>query len=260
MIRFLAALLLLIMSTSIATGDGLKKIEILEGWKKSDGSIVYGLKISLKDGWKTYWHTPGPMGLKPQFNFDGSLNIGSFNILWPSPKIFGSSGFESIGYENQVILPIIVKAKVSSDPVSLKINGRIGICYDVCVPIEFEAQSEFKIVSKDINTDLLAALTNLPVSPSDLGKSNARCSITFGPTGFKIEADIPYLEKTGSYVFFSIKGYRDSLSIEQPKQFTPGKIISASGDWYNKPSVKISGDLITITQLDEGQVIEQEGC
>ena len=122
MMRFLAALLLLIMSTSIAIGDGLKKIEILEGWRKSDGSIVYGLKILLNDGWKTYWHTPGPMGLKPQFNFEGSLNIDSLNILWPSPKVFGSSGFESIGYENEVILPIIIKAKVSSDPINLKIT------------------------------------------------------------------------------------------------------------------------------------------
>ena len=260
MMRFLAALLLFIMSTSIVTGDGLKKIEILEGWKKLDGSIVYGLKISLKEGWKTYWHTPGPMGLKPQFDFEGSLNIGSLNVLWPSPKVFGSSGFESIGYENEVILPIKMQAKVDSDPVNLKIKGSIGICYDTCVPIEFETQSGLKTVSKDINTDLLAALANLPVSPSDIGKSNARCSITFGPTGFKIEADVPYLEKAGSYVFFSIMGYRDALSIEQPKQFKPGKIISASGDWYDKPSVKISGDLITITQIDEGQVIEQEGC
>ena len=71
---------------------------------------------------------------------------------------------------------------------------------------------------------------------------------------------IPYLEKESSNIFFSIKGYRDALSIEQPKQFTPGKIISASGEWHDKPNIKISGDLITITQLDEGQVIEQEGC
>ena len=108
--------------------------------------------------------------------------------------------------------------------------------------------------------DLLAALANLPVSPSDLGKSSARCSITFGPTGFKIEADIPYLEKESSNIFFSIKDYRDALSIEQPKQFTPGKIISASGDWYDKPNLEISGDLITITQINVGQIIEQEGC
>ncbi len=258
--KFLAALLLLIMSTSIATGDGLKKIEVLEGWKKSDGSIVYGLKISLKDGWKTYWHTPGLMGLKPQFNFDGSLNIDSLNVLWPSPKVFGSSGFEFVGYENEVILPIIIQAKVSSNPVNLKIKGRIGICYDVCVPIEFETQSESKTLSRDINTDLLAALANLPLSPSDLDKSKARCTITFGPKSFEIEADIPFLEKESSNIFFSIKGYRDALSIEQPKQFTPGKIISASGGWYDKPNVKISSDLITITQIDEGQVIEQEGC
>ena len=258
--RFLATLLLFIISTSNAAGGGLKEIKILEGWKKSDGSIVYGLKISLNEGWKTYWHTPGPMGLKPQFDFDRSLNIGSLNILWPSPKVFGSSGFESIGYENEVILPIIIQAKVNSDPVSLKIKGRIGICYDVCVPIEFEAQSELKSVSKDINTDLLAALANLPLSPSDLDKKKARCTIIFGPTGFKIEADIPYLEKENSNIFFSIKGYRYALNIEQPKQFTPGKIISATGKWYDTPYVKISGDLITITQLNEGQVIEQEGC
>ncbi len=260
MMRFLAALLLMIMSTSIAIGDGLKKIEILEGWRKSDGSIVYGLKISLNDGWKTYWHTPGPMGLKPQFNFDGSLNIDSLNVLWPSPKVFGSSGFESIGYENEVILPIITKAKVISDPINIKIKGIIGICYDVCVPIEFEAQSELKIVSKDINTDLLAALANLPLSPSDIDKNRARCSVTFSPTGFKIEANIPYLENENSNIFFSIKGYQDVVSIEQPKQFTPGKIISATGEWFDKPNVKINGDLITITHLFEGQVVEQNGC
>ena len=260
MMRFLAALLFFIMSTSIATGDGLKKIEILEGWKKSDGSIVYGLKISLNEGWKTYWHTPGPFGFEPQFDFEGSLNIISLNVLWPSPKIFGSSSFETIGYENEVILPIAIKAEVDSDPINLKIKGSIGICYDVCIPIEFEAQSGLKIISKEINTDLLAALANLPLSPSDLGKKNARCSITFSPTGFKIGADIPYLEKASSSIFFSIMDYRSELSIEQPKLYNPGKTLYAVGEWRDKTNLKINGDLITITQLDEGQVIEQKGC
>ena len=258
--KFLTVLLLFIVSTSIALGDGLKKIEILGGWEKSDGSIVYGLKISLNEGWKTYWHTPGPFGFKPQFDFEGSLNIISLNVLWPSPKIFGSSSFETIGYENEVILPIAIKAEVDSDPINLKIKGSIGICYDVCMPIEFEAQSGLKIISKEINTDLLAALANLPLSPSDLGKKNARCSITFSPTGFKIGADIPYLEKASSSIFFSIMDYRSELSIEQPKLYNPGKTLYAVGEWRDKTNLKINGDLITITQLDEGQVIEQKGC
>ena len=200
------------------------------------------------------------MGLKPRFDFEGSLNIVSLNVLWPSPKVFGSSGFESIGYENEVILPIIIQSKIDTEPINLKIKGIIGICYDVCIPIEFETQSGLKTVSRDINTDLLAALANLPLSPSDLGKNDASCNITYDPTGFKIEAIIPYLEKSGSYIFFSIKDYRDAFSIEQPKQFTPGKIISAIGEWFDKPDVEISSDLITITHLDEGQVIEQRGC
>ena len=128
-------------------GRRSQKIEILGGWEKSDGSIVYGLKISLNEGWKTYWHTPGPFGFKPQFDFEGSLNISNLNVLWPSPKIFGSSSFETIGYENEVILPIAIKAEVDSDPINLKIKGSIGICYDVCMPIEFEAQSGLKIIS-----------------------------------------------------------------------------------------------------------------
>ena len=159
-----------------------------------------------------------------------------------------------------MILPIAIKAEVDSDPINLKIKGSIGICYDVCIPIEFEAQSGLKIISKEINTDLLAALANLPLSPSDLGKKNARCIITFGPNNFKIKADIPYLENAGSYIFFSIENYRNVLSIEQTKLIIPGKIVSARGEWYDKSQIKISSDLITITHFDEGQVIEQKGC
>ena len=258
--RFLITLLLFIFSTSIAIGSGLKKIEIVEGWEKADGSIVHGLRISLHEGWKTYWHTPGPLGLKPQFDFEGSLNIRGLNILWPSPNVFGSSGFETIGYQNEVILPIVIEAEVGSDPLNLKIKGSIGVCYDVCIPVEFTAETGLKIISKNINTDLLAALASLPISPSDLGKINARCIITFGLNNFKIKADIPYLEKAGSYIFFSIENYRNDLIIEQPKLIIPGKIVSARGEWYDKSQIKISSDLITITHFDEGQVIEQKGC
>jgi hypothetical protein len=82
----------------------------------------------------------------------------------------------------------------------------------------------------------------------------------FGPTGFKIMADIPYLEKADTYILFSIENYRNVLSIEQPKLIVPGKIVSASGEWYGKSHPEISSDLITITHLEKGQVIEQKGC
>ena len=258
--KFLFTLVLFMLSSSIATGSALKKIEILKGWVQPDGSLLYGLKISLAEGWKTYWHTPGPMGLKPDFNFEGSSNINSLDVLWPSPIVFGSTGFESIGYENGVILPIVVKAKKNSDPVNLKIRGQIGICYNVCIPAEFETQSALKLLSNDLNTDLLAALASLPPSPSDLKKKDARCNITFSPTGFRIEADVPFLERADAIIIFSIIDYGNTITIEQPKQLSPGKIISATGEWHDEPNFEITSDLITITHLDKSQVIEQRGC
>ena len=54
--------------------------------------------------------------------------------------------------------------------------------------------------------------------------------------------------------------YRFDLNIKQPKLFNPGKPISAVGEWRDNLNLKINGDSITITQLDEGQVIEQKGC
>ena len=95
--KIIATLLLIVTSNSLAFGSGLKNVEIIEGWKNSDSSLVLGLKISLNDGWTTYWHTPGPIGLKPKFDFSNSVNINKVEVLWPGPKVFGTSGFEYIG-------------------------------------------------------------------------------------------------------------------------------------------------------------------
>ena len=54
--------------------------------------------------------------------------------------------------------------------------------------------------------------------------------------------------------------YRSEISIEQPKLYNPGKTLYAVGEWRDKINLKINSDLITITQLDEGRVIEQKGC
>lgn len=258
--KIIATLLLIVTSNSLAFGSGLKNVEIIEGWKNSDSSIVLGLKISLNDGWTTYWHTPGPIGLKPKFDFSNSVNISKVEVLWPGPKVFGTSGFEYIGYEDEVVLPLTLEAKISTEPINLKITGNIGVCYDVCVPIEFKLQSGLKTITREINPDLLAALTSLPLSPSDFGKQKASCSLTFGENSFKITANIPYLVKPESQIYFSIKDYRHELSIEQPSLVIPGKPISAIGEWHDEAHLKVQSDLITITQIYGDEVIEQKGC
>ena len=107
---------------------------------------------------------------------------------------------------------------------------------------------------------MLAALTSLPLSPSDFGKQKASCSLTFGENSFKITANIPYLVKPESQIYFSIKDYRHERSIEQPSLVIPGKPISAIGEWHDEAHLKVQSDLITITQIYGDEVIEQKGC
>ena len=181
-------------------------------------------------------------------------------MLWPGPKVFGTSGFEYIGYEDEVVLPLTLEAKISTEPINLKITGNIGVCYDVCIPIEFKLQSGLKTITREINPDLLAALTSLPLSPSDFGKQRASCGLTFGENSFKITANIPYLVKPDSQIYFSIKDYRHEITIEQPSLVNPGKPISATGEWHDEAHLKVQSDLITITQIYGDEVIEQKGC
>ena len=45
-----------------------------------------GIEIRLKTGWHTYWRYPGDAGVPPQFDFAGSQNVKSVDVLWPAPQ------------------------------------------------------------------------------------------------------------------------------------------------------------------------------
>src|SRR5690348_9829438 len=44
-----------------------------------------GLEITLKSGWKTYWRSPGDAGFPPELKFDGSENVASAHLQYPTP-------------------------------------------------------------------------------------------------------------------------------------------------------------------------------
>src|SRR5690349_23436369 len=68
-----------------------------------------GIEIRLDPGWLTYWRDPGDSGAPPTFDFSGSENVKSVNVLWPAPeRIPDGAGGNSIGYRSHVILPLHV--------------------------------------------------------------------------------------------------------------------------------------------------------
>ena len=54
----------------------------------NNNTIFLGLEYELKEGWKTYWQSPGEGGFPQEINWQNSKNISSVEVLWPIPKYF----------------------------------------------------------------------------------------------------------------------------------------------------------------------------
>ena len=96
-----------------------------------------GLEIRLDPGWKTYWRYPGDSGVPPTLDFSGSENVKSVTALWPAPERFADgAGGHSIGYLNDVVLPLRIVPKDAAKASSLRVKLGYAICGNLCVPAE----------------------------------------------------------------------------------------------------------------------------
>ena len=81
------------------------------GEVKSQGSehtVVAGIHLKMDKGWKTYWRNPGDAGIPPSFDWSSSGNLKSFKVLWPAPRRFADPYGSSIGYEDEVVFPVVL--------------------------------------------------------------------------------------------------------------------------------------------------------
>jgi DsbC/DsbD-like thiol-disulfide interchange protein len=96
-----------------------------------------GIEIKLDPGWLTYWRDPGDSGAPPSFDFSGSENVKTVNVLWPAPERFpDGAGGNSIGYRDRVILPLHVVAAEAAKPTALRLKLEYDICSNICIPVE----------------------------------------------------------------------------------------------------------------------------
>ncbi len=84
----------------------IAQVALLPGWRTNRGTHMAALQISLAPGWKTYWRAPGDAGIPPAFNWQGSQNLQSVELHWPTPKIFDLNGMLTLAYEGTVVIPI----------------------------------------------------------------------------------------------------------------------------------------------------------
>jgi DsbC/DsbD-like thiol-disulfide interchange protein len=96
-----------------------------------------GIEIRLDPGWLTYWRDPGDSGAPPIFDFSGSENVKSVNVLWPAPeRIPDGAGGNSIGYRSHVILPLHVVPMDDAKQTALRLKLQYDVCSNICIPVE----------------------------------------------------------------------------------------------------------------------------
>jgi DsbC/DsbD-like thiol-disulfide interchange protein len=146
-------------------------VRLLAG-SRSGPVLLGGVAVQLDPGWKTYWRTSGDSGVPPCFDFSKSDNVEAVTVLWPAPTKFddGAGGF-SLGYHDQVVLPLRIVPKVNDKPVTLRANINYAVCEKICIPVEASTELTFASVASTEDSVLFAALDTVP-KPASVGDPN----------------------------------------------------------------------------------------
>lgn len=151
--------------------DGHSAVRLLAG-SRSGAVLLGGIAFQLQPGWKTYWRTPGDSGVPPRFDFSKSDNVEAVTVLWPAPKKFDDgAGGVSLGYHDQIVLPLRIVAKNVDKPVTLRAEINYAVCEKLCIPVEANAELAFNSVASTEDSALFAALDTVP-KPANVGDPN----------------------------------------------------------------------------------------
>ena len=146
-------------------------VRLLAG-SRSGPVLLGGIAVQLDPGWKTYWRTSGDSGVPPRFDFSKSDNVEAVTVLWPAPMKFddGAGGF-SLGYHDQVVLPLRIVPKSNDKPVTLRASMSYAVCEKICIPVEASTELTFASVASTEDSALFAALDTVP-KPASVGDPN----------------------------------------------------------------------------------------
>src|ERR1700741_4150605 len=146
-------------------------VRLLAG-SRSGPVLLGGIAVQLEPGWKTYWRTSGDSGVPPRFDFSKSDNVEAVTVLWPAPMKFDDGGGGiSLGYQNQVVLPLRIVPKSTDKPVTLRADINYAVWEKLCIPVDASAELGFASVASTEDSVLFAALDTVP-KPASVGDPN----------------------------------------------------------------------------------------
>ena len=177
----------------VSTGQSFVTVRLLPGIGHEDGARTAGLRLSLAEGWKTYWRSPGEAGIPPHLDWSASTNLAGAELLWPRPELFQSFGLRTVGYSEQVVLPVRVTPKDPALPVNLVLTGDFGVCRDICVIERVELNATLEPGMRDVGgSQIRRALNEVPVPAAEVGVRHVACRFTGQGEELRLEAVVQF--------------------------------------------------------------------
>lgn len=160
------------------------------------GAPLYaGVELKFPPGWKTYWRTPGDAGgIPPEFDWSGSDNLKTAEVLFPAPQRLVDKAGTAIGYEEHVTFPVLMTAKDPAAPIVLKLKAAYGICKDICIPAEADLELSIPpdVEASPVLTDALKAVPrSAPLAVTDPKLVATRIDKTDGKVTLTLEVAEP---------------------------------------------------------------------
>jgi DsbC/DsbD-like thiol-disulfide interchange protein len=200
--------------------DSHSAVRLLAG-SRSGAVLLGGIAFQLQPGWKTYWRTPGDSGVPPRFDFSKSDNVEAVTVLWPAPTKFDDGGGgNSLGYHDQVVLPLRIVAKNADKPVTLRADINYAVCEKLCIPVEASVQLAFNSVASTEDSALFAALDTVP-KPANVGDPNPLTIRDVKREG-KSEVLVDVLSPDARPVYLFVEGPTPDWGLPVPKLLEHG--------------------------------------
>ncbi|MDB5409175.1 MAG: suppressor for copper-sensitivity [Rhodospirillales bacterium] len=271
--RRLAALFLLVSCLGIATARAepatspwfvtdqgkVRLIAAATGVGGGD-TVSLGLQFALAPGWKIYWRSPGDAGLPPVLDWSGSQNLADATLLWPAPRRFSAFGLETIGYEDDVVLPITARLTTPSQKLGLAAHLQYLTCKDICIPYEAELTLDLPAAGSDAGfaAPIGQALSRVPgygntgvlqlVGARLHGGKEPTLELTVASTGAPLQAPDAFVDAPHGMAFAAP---RVALG-RGGKEATLVLPVSASLE----PAESLAGKQLTVTVVDGPHAVE----
>ena len=264
----LTALLLLSAAAAPLRAQSVEDIvqaRIIPGTVDAAGNRVAAIRLTLLPGWKTYWRAPGEAGIPPLFDWSGSRNLADVALIWPRPAVFELNGMTSIGYHDDLVLPVALTPQRPGQPLDLRLRMEIGVCKDICVPavLTLRANLEGSIAAKTQVADpaIARALADQPDRGAQTGLGGIACTITPIADGLSVRAEITLPDQGGEeLVVFETADPKVWISPAPTSR--SGAVLTATADLVPPAGAPFALDRssVTLTVLGSDGAVEIRGC